>query len=187
MIKIRSQQFWPVGSYVCLCKFICLPDKQSPQPVHFVPEPSLLKRESQTRIMWLLWTGLLAVLKLILIVEPYCLLCINTNVLIHSNLYSQSIPVSWNKKAASLSQGLQQFIHFSSARFGGARLLMRAWLRFILWPHPRWSICYAAIILICHLLTEKKLFSIAWGRMPGNLGLVGYQYEAVAAASKRVM
>lgn len=36
------------------------------------------------------------------------------------------------------------------------RLLVRAWLRFILWPRCRWSICHAAIVLVRHLLTEKK-------------------------------
>lgn len=105
--------------------------------------------------MWLSWTGFLAGLKSISNVETHCLLCSNTNVLIHSNLYSQSIPVSWNKKALRLGC-LQQLIHVWSARFGGGGLLVRAWLRFILWSRCRWSICHAAIVLVRHLLTEKK-------------------------------
>ncbi len=64
----------------------------------------------------------------------------HTNALIHLHMYSHSNPVTWNKKAASLSC-LQKFIHFSGARFGRAQLLMKAWLRFVLWPHSGWSIC----------------------------------------------
>lgn len=48
---------------IWVCQLNCLPDKQSLSPEHFVPEPPLLKRESQTWIMWLSRSGFLAGLK----------------------------------------------------------------------------------------------------------------------------
>lgn len=96
--------------------------------------------------------------KLKTLISNVCTLtCRNTNAPIHSHMYSQTNPVSWNKKAVSLSWGLQKFMRFSSTCFGKAGLLMKAWTRFRLWPHPGWSICLAAITHICHLLTEKNV------------------------------
>lgn len=126
VIKIRSQQFCPVASCVCLCKFICLPDKQSPQPVHFVPEPSLLKRESQTWIMWLSWTGLLAGLKL----DFKCGVRLSFN-LIQMCLFIQTCTHNLfllveTKKLPHLAEVCNSSHIFHALAFGGARLLMRA-------------------------------------------------------------
>lgn len=87
----------------------------------------LLKREPQTQIMWLSWTGFLAGL-----IHQFqmCTLnsfsCSNTNTLIHSC-----------KKAALQSWGLQKFIQFFQVlASGGPGFWWKPGLRFLLWPPP---------------------------------------------------
>lgn len=92
---------WPVWPCICLCQINCLPDKQSLYPEHSVPEPPLLKSDLQTQIMWLSWIGFVTGLKhWFQMCTRIRFSCRNTNALIHSHMYSQSNPVSWNRKAA---------------------------------------------------------------------------------------
>lgn len=132
---------WPVWPCSCLCQLNCLPDKQSLARTlcswTFPSQEGIIDTDHVAFIDRLSRR----IKTLISNVHPYGFSCRNTNALIHSHMYPQSNPVSWNKKAALLSWGLQKFMHFSSARFGRARLLMKAWLKFLLWPHPGWSIC----------------------------------------------
>lgn len=135
---------------VCASSTVCLTNRVFSQNTLFL---NLLSSRGtqQTWIMWLSWTGFLTGLKHWFQMCNVAVSHAETQTLIHSHMYSQYNPV---KKAALLSLSSQNFMHFSSIHFQTAWRLMKAWLRLTGWPHPGWSICPAAIILICHLLTE---------------------------------
>lgn len=122
----------------CASWTVCLTNPLWPE--HFVPEP-FPSQERTTDMDHVAFIDFLAGLKQWFQTFAGFFMLKRKEAVIHSYMYL-------------LSWGLQKFMHFSSICFGKDWCLIKAWLEFRRWPHTGWSFCPAAIILICHLLTE---------------------------------
>lgn len=140
----------PSRHALCPCIHLCRLNSSGGQTDFHARTLCFLKRESQTLIMWPELSR--RIKTLISRVYPFSVF-MQKHKRFHSltHVPKALIPSDEIRRPPSLSWGLRKFIHFWSAGFGeGPWLWMKPGLR----PPPGWSICWVAITLNHHLLTE---------------------------------